>query len=100
MVLWSKNAQNSTWVSQEIGRADALKKTILPLVLTEEMSLPGFISNLKYLPVFKEQEKTLVEAKELIMNSYKKKAHALAQKEKDVLLGMGIGAFLLWAFNS
>lgn len=106
VVLWSQNAQDSNWVSQEIGRADALKKTILPLVLTDGMSLPGFISNLKYLPIFMEPEKALDKAREIIMNSYNKKASLLAeteakkQKEKNNLALMGIGAFLLWALNS
>lgn len=108
VVLWSKNAQDSAWVSQEIGRAHALKKTILPLVLTEGMSLPGFISNLKYLPVLDDPETALHKASELIMDAYNKKAHILAQaevkkqkeKNKDTLVLMGVGAFLLWAFNS
>ncbi len=104
VVLWSKNAQDSEWVSQEIGRAGALKKAILPLVLTEGISLPGFISNLKYLPVFDNPEKAVIKAKEFIFDSYKKKAHSLAevkkQNGKDTLVVMGIGAFLLWAFNS
>ena len=104
VVLWSKNAQDSAWVSQEIGRADALKKSILPLVLTEGISLPGFISNLKYHPVFDNPEEAIIEAKEFILDSYNKKADSLAkvkkQNKKNALAVVGIGAFLLWAFNS
>jgi hypothetical protein len=106
VVLWSQNAKESTWVPQEIGRAHALKKTILPLVLHEGISLPGFISNLKYLAIFEDTESALIKAKELIMNSYHKKVDTLAkieakkQKDKETLALMGIGAFLLWAFNS
>ncbi|MEC4686651.1 MAG: toll/interleukin-1 receptor domain-containing protein [Nitrospirota bacterium] len=105
VVLWSQNAQNSSWVSQEIGRAGALKKIVLPLVLTEGIALPGFISNLKYLPVYKDPEGAVVKAREIIVSSYNKKAHALAQiekkkqKDKEALALMGIGAFVLWAFS-
>ncbi len=105
VVLWSKNAQNSSWVSQEIGRADAFKKNILPLVLTEGITLPGFISDLKYLPVYEDPEGAVIKARKIIINSYNNKANALAQveekkqKDKEALAFMGIGAFVLWAFS-
>ena len=105
VVLWSKNAQDSDWVSQEIGRAGAMKKTIFPLVLTEGVALPGFISNLKYLPVYRDPEGAVVKTREIIVNSYNRKARALAQieekkqKDKEALALMGIGAFVLWAFS-
>ena len=105
VVLWSNNAQGSGWVSQEIGRASALNKTILPLVLHDNISLPGFISNLKYLPVYEAPEKTLSQARDLIVEQYNKKLSALKQveskkqKDKEALFVMGVGAFLLWAAN-
>lgn len=105
VVLWSNNAKDSGWVSQEIGRAGALNKTILPLVLTEGLSLPGFISNIKYLPVYKEPSNATLEAREIIVNSYNQKAQMLAQveakkqKDNESLALLGIGAFLLWAFS-
>lgn len=104
VVLWSDNAQNSEWVSQEIGRADALGKNILPLVLTKGLKLPGFISRLKYISVYKDQDQSLSQAREIILNAYHSKANeieraeqARKQKDKDALVVMGIGAFLLWA---
>jgi TIR domain len=106
VVLWSNNAQNSGWVSQEIGRAGALNKTILPLVLQEGINLPGFISNLKYLPIYKAPEETLIKAREIILNLYNEKLSRLRQidtkkqKDKETLFMMGAGAFLLWVFNS
>lgn len=107
VVIWSKNAQESGWVSQEVGRAGALKKIILPLVLTEELSLPGFISNLKYIPVFTNPQSAMIKAREIIVNSYNEKAQALAikhaqekkKKDSDALALMGIGAFILWAMK-
>ncbi|WP_461480701.1 toll/interleukin-1 receptor domain-containing protein [Porticoccus sp.] len=105
VVLWSKNAEASGWVSQEVGRAGALKKTILPLVLTEGLSLPGFLSNLKYIPVYKNPELSVSQAREIIISSYNHKCKNLAtieakkQKDKEALTLMGIGAFILWAMN-
>jgi hypothetical protein len=102
VLIWSKNAEASAWVSQEIGKATALKKTILPLVLDEGMSLPGFIQNLKYLAVHSDPVAALQQARNIIVETYEQKVHraaAVAQAEKDKLALMGIGAFLLWAFS-
>ncbi len=102
VVLWSENARDSDWVSQEIGRASALQKTILPLVLTEGLNLPGFISNLKYIPVFREPEVALSQARDVAMSEYNKKELTEQQKEqekKNTLALMAMGAFFLWAIN-
>jgi len=40
-LLWSKNAQASEWVSQEIGTAHGSQKPILPFVLEQGLALPG-----------------------------------------------------------
>lgn len=104
VVLWSENAKASDWVSQEIGRASALGKKILPLVLSDSVSLPGFIQNLKYLSVHKDPAGSLQSARILIVEEYHKKEALIAQaakekSEKDALALMGIGAFLLWVFS-
>lgn len=105
IVLWSNSAKDSEWVSQEIGKATALRKKILPLVLDEDLSLPGFISDLKYIPVYKNVEGALQEASRIAEDEYQKKLAAeqsLAaqkQKEKDNLVIMGLGALFLWAIT-
>ena len=102
ILVWSKNAQESAWVSQEVGRAGALKKKILPLVLTEGMQLPGFIQSLKYLSVHKEPEKALAQARQIVVGAYEEKVKfetAHAQAEKDKLAFLAIGALLFWAFS-
>jgi hypothetical protein len=43
VLLWSKNAMASEWVSQEIGIAHGNHKPILPFVLEQGLALPGFI---------------------------------------------------------
>src|SRR5690348_16883629 len=52
VLIWSKNAASSEWVPQEIGIAHGLKKLILPFVLEANVSLPGFISGLRYVPAY------------------------------------------------
>lgn len=101
VVLWSKNAKDSDWVSQEIGRAGALKKKILPLVLTKDLQLPAFLSSIKYLPVYEDTTNAIAKAREFIVDSYNKKAQIATKKQKDndTLALVGIGAFLLWAFS-
>ena len=100
VVLWSANAKASEWVSQEIGKAHSLGKPILPLLLTEGLSLPGFISDLKYLPLYGDSTAAFDQARDMILKNYRQKMAAVArQKEKEKLVLLGIGAFLLWAAN-
>lgn len=104
VLLWSESAKSSDWVPQEIGRASALGKQILPLVLSEALALPGFLQGLKYLAIHRDPDGSLKAARELILSAYLKKEALLAQqakekKDKDALALMGIGAFLLWAFS-
>lgn len=102
VLLWSKNAETSAWVPQEIGKATALKKNILPLVLDDGMQLPGFIQNLKYLPIHSNPAAALEQARKIIFEAYEQKAKraaAAAQAEKDKLAMMGIGALLFWVFS-
>lgn len=89
-------------MSQEIGRASALQKTILPLVLTEGLNLPGFISNLKYIAIFRDPDSALSQAREIAISEYNKKVFIEQQKEqeqKNTLVLMGVGALFLWAIS-
>lgn len=104
VLLWSDHAKASEWVPQEIGRASALGKPILPLMLSEGVELPGFIHGLKFLPIHKDPSGSLSSARSQILAEYEKKEQHLAaqakeKKDKDALALMGIGAFLLWAFS-
>lgn len=109
VLIWSKNAKASEWVSQEIGKAHSLRKKILPLVLTEGMALPGFISGLKYVPVFKDPAKGIVSARNVMLRLFQVKQAALfaqqaaekqkKQGEKENMALLGIGALFLWAVS-
>lgn len=53
VLLWSHDARASDFVPQEIGIAVGCNKTILPVVMEDNVPVPGFITNLKYLPAHK-----------------------------------------------
>lgn len=89
-MLWSSNARESEWVPQEIGIAKSSTKTILPVVLEPDLSLPGFISNLKYLNVYQNPERAL----EWLQNNVFKQAEE--QQKNEGLVWLGIGAAILW----
>jgi len=56
VLLWTQEARKSDYVPQEIGIAVDANKTILPVVMEENLPVPGFISCLKYLPAHKNFE--------------------------------------------
>jgi len=56
VLLWSHNARASEYVSQEIGIAVGCNKTVLPVVMEENITVPAFISKLKYLDAHKDWE--------------------------------------------
>jgi TIR domain len=101
VVIWSKNAKDSDWVSQELGQAIAGRKPVLPLVLDQEHAPAGFVSDLKYIPMYKNVSDALVEARQIALDAYQKKSALVQQqqkqKESDQLAMFGIGALLLWA---
>lgn len=104
VVVWSNNAKNSDWVSQEVGQAVALKKPVLPIVLEGSMGLPGFISDLKYISSEGDRKGAIEQACKVIAEQYDKKrsAEAEAQKRKaesDAKFWLGAGALALWLFS-
>jgi hypothetical protein len=104
VLVWSKYAQESECVQQEIGRASILDKPILPLILSERIELPNFLRNLNCLLIGKDPIGSLSVARSLILAEYQRREQqramlTQANKDKDVLALMGIGAFLLWAFG-
>lgn len=96
VLLWSSNAGQSAWVPQEIGKAHSLKKQILPLVLTPGLELPGFIRELKYIPVYENTVAGHAKARALVLEMLDAK---LLKAQKDNLVLLGFGALILWAFS-
>lgn len=100
VLLWSDNAKASEWVSQEIGKAHSLRKQILPLVLTEGLHLPGFISGLKYLPVFRNPQVAMAQAQDFIVNQFQKKQAVERQKEEEKVRNLVVlGGLAFWLFS-
>lgn len=95
ILLWSRNSKESEWVPQEIGIAISEKKPILPAVLEPDISLPGFISNLKYLPVYKKPGSALSWLRANVFEQAQKKE----QTDGLVWLGLGAAVIALWWFN-
>lgn len=101
VVLWSANAKASDWVPQEIGKAHSLGKTILPLLLEEGLTLPGFISGIKYIPVFADPRAAMVVAQDVVLKQFQAKQAAVAarKKEEESRNLLVIGGLLWWLFS-
>ncbi len=56
VLLWTHDARTSDYVPQEIGIAIGCNKAILPVVMEDNVPVPAFIANLKYLPAHKDWE--------------------------------------------
>lgn len=93
ILLWSTNSKESEWVPQEIGIAASDKKPILPIVLHPDISLPGFIKELKYLPVYKNPEGALSWLRANVFEQAQKK------EQTDGLVWLGLGAAVLWLLS-
>jgi len=93
ILLWSRNSKASEWVSQEIGVAIDQNKTILPIVLEDGLKLPGFISNLKYLPAYRKPEESYLWLKQNILS------HAQKQQQTKTLVIFGLAVAFLWLIN-
>jgi hypothetical protein len=56
VLLWSHDARTSDYVPQEIGIAVGCGRVILPVVMEENVPVPGFITDRKYLAAHKDWE--------------------------------------------
>lgn len=100
VLLWSAKAKASDWVPQEIGKAHSLQKTILPLVLDEGLDLPGFISGLKYLPVYLDPQASMAQVQEFVLKKFQAKQDAIRLKEQENTRNfLVLGGLILWLFN-
>jgi hypothetical protein len=94
VLLWSHDARASDYVPQEIGIAVGCNKTILPVVMEDNVPVPGFVTNLKYLPAHKNWEGSFQWLAEFV--------HDNATKLKnDKVLGGLVAAILggIWLFG-
>jgi len=93
VVLWSQNAKESEWVSQEIGIAQGANKEILPVILEANLQAPGFIRDRKYLPAYQGFQQALDYL------SHATAHHAEEKRKKEALLLLGLGVIILLAIS-
>ncbi len=77
ILLWSHDARASDYVPQEIGIAKGCNKIILPVVMEAGVKVPGFISDLKYLPAHKDWDGSF----KWLTNFVRSNANNLAKKK-------------------
>lgn len=94
LLLWSEQAKSSEWVPMEIGVAKGKPKPILPIILEPNLTLPGFIKDLKYLDINNNKQDHIGWLRKHIFTSAQKK------KQNENLVLLGIGGLLLWALVS
>ena len=91
VLLWSKNASASEWVSQEIGIAHGSQNPILPFVLEPGLSLPGFIKELRYVAAFQNPQQALYSLRETVMKN------SLVKQNQQALGALALGGLVLLA---
>ena len=91
VVLWSKNALASEWVSQEIGIAHGCQKAILPFVLEPGLSLPGFIKELRYVAAFQNPQQAMYSLRETVIRN------SLTKQNQQALGALALGGLVLLA---
>ena len=97
-LLWSHNAKESNWVSQEIGIAKATDKLIIPILLDRDLQPPGFIQDLKYITAHDSFESAMSNLQKSITVHATTKA-LKETKDKDALVLLGLGALLLFVLS-
>jgi hypothetical protein len=94
VLLWSHDAKNSDYVPQEIGIAVGCNKIILPVVMEDNVPVPGFITDLKYLAAHKNWEGSFQWLAQFV--------HDNSQKQKNAkALGALVATILggIWLFG-
>ena len=93
ILLWSRNARVSEWVTQEIGIAKSEGKQIIPVVLHPGLPLPGFIADLKYLDVPKNPQGAFTWLRDNVV------AQATDKQKQESIAWLAIGGALLWLLS-
>jgi hypothetical protein len=84
VLLWSKNSEESRWVSQEVGAAASAEKPIIPIVLDAGVPLPSFAAELKYIPAYEDP----LQAFDTLRNEILQRARPLPDASAFAMLGI------------
>jgi hypothetical protein len=93
VLLWTANSRASEYVQQEIGVARGAARNILPVVLGERLELPAFISDMKYLPAYRNPTEAMQWLRQHVL------ANALAQQRNVGLALLGLAVAVLWVLS-
>jgi hypothetical protein len=101
VLLWSKNAKKSDWVSQEVGKAQAHGKKIVPIVFDPKLPPAGFVKDIKHIRFYEDPESAFRQLEEIAIDTYnfKRSQYEIAEQKKrdsDQLVKVGIGALIFW----
>ena len=91
ILLWSKNAAASEWVSQEIGIAHASQRPVLPFVLEQGLSLPGFIKELRYVAAYQNPQQAMYGLRETVLKN------SMTKQNQQAMSALAVGGLLLLA---
>jgi hypothetical protein len=86
ILLWSKNAKTSDWVTDELAMARKAGKFVMPVVLESDLQLPPFISEMKYLKAYRPKEEWLPALKEMVFKRVEKDRNAVLALLGGILL--------------
>lgn len=92
-LLWSHNAKDSDWVSQEIGIATATNKLVIPVVLDRDLPPSGFIKDRKFISAYESFETAMDSLQKIITLHAATKA--MKSKEANTLALLGLGALVV-----
>jgi len=91
ILLWSKNADKSAYVKQEIGIATGANKQIIPFVLDKRAKLPAFVGeNIKHIPAYENLEKSIEALKRTTWGKAAVKQTTKENKETIIAVGLMI----------
>jgi len=93
ILVWSKNSKESGWVPLECGIARGQNKSIIPIVLDENVPLPDLLKDFKYITLNDSYEDCLLLLKNVIQKQIDNSKFAL--KDFFVLAGIFGLIFLL-----
>ncbi|HXM97608.1 MAG TPA: toll/interleukin-1 receptor domain-containing protein [Candidatus Dormibacteraeota bacterium] len=91
VLLCSKNALASEWVSQEIGIAHRNHKPILPFVLEQGLALPSFIKELRYVAAFQNPQQAMYSLRETVLKN------SMAKQSQQAIGALAIGGLVILA---
>lgn len=84
LLVWSKNSQESQWVSNELTLAMSESKLVIPIVLDREAALPSALADTKYLPAYRDPQQALEWLRKTILQ------RARERRDLDLIITFGV----------